>query len=73
MLIENEQGFPSHGRGRRFDPYSAHHFTGIFSAPLGTSRNNPAPFGTSGRGQRVDGVPRSFPDLLCRLQPGSLP
>jgi hypothetical protein len=33
--------FPSHGRGRRFNPYSAHHFTGFLGSirQLHTERN----------------------------------
>ena len=34
--------FPSHGRGRRFNPYSAHHFTGVFCPRLGTTLQNTA-------------------------------
>ena len=29
MLITNKQEAPSHGRGHRFNPYSAHHFMRI--------------------------------------------
>jgi hypothetical protein len=40
---------PSHGRGRRFDPFSAHHFTGVFEVPSGTERQQVALAGTAGR------------------------
>jgi hypothetical protein len=46
--------FPSHGRGRRFNPYSAHHFSSIFSAPLGTNQHQSAPIGTLRRGADVE-------------------
>lgn len=60
------QRVPSHGRGRRFNPYSAHHFPRLFSAPLGTNRHQPAEPGTPRRGEDVECVPRLFPGCACK-------
>jgi hypothetical protein len=60
MLIANNQGIPSHGRGRRFNPYNAHHFIEVLETSLGSCRQYPAEQSKSRRGQRVDNVPRLF-------------
>jgi len=56
MLILHAQDAPSHGRGRRFNPCSAHHFPGLSSAPLSTERQQSAPAGTRRRGGDVENV-----------------
>lgn len=56
MLNQQAQSFPSHGRGHRFNPYSAHHFTGFSSASLRTSRHNREQSRTPRRVQRVEDV-----------------
>src|SRR5262249_49875434 len=54
------ESFPSHGRGRRFNPYSAHHFSRLFSTPLGTNRHRPAAIGTLRRGADVEYIRHLF-------------
>src|SRR5215813_53191 len=48
--------FPSHGRGRRFNPYSAHHYIRGFSAPAGTNPSQSASLGTNKRGADMESV-----------------
>jgi hypothetical protein len=45
---------PSHGRGHRFNPCRAHHFVGLFEAPLSRTRQQPAEQSKSRRGQDVE-------------------
>jgi hypothetical protein len=54
MQCFQTQSFPSHGRGRRFNPYSAHHFSSTYTAVLGTNRQLSARLGTSRRGGDVE-------------------
>jgi hypothetical protein len=49
-LILLRWGIPSHGRGRRFNPYRAHHFIGLFAALLEASGNIRHFSAWSGRG-----------------------
>ena len=70
MLILFPSEYPSHGRGRRFNPYSAHHFSSTYSAELGTNRQRSAELGTPRRGPDGDSVPVSDRrpralDLFC--------
>src|SRR3974390_13605 len=51
---------PSHGRGRRFNPYSAHHFTGAFRSRPGTTRQNTARTGKFSRAKSVHIVHGAF-------------
>jgi len=60
MLIANNPAHPSHGRGHRFDPYSAHHFTGISETSLGSCRQQPAERSSTRRGVDVEDVPCPF-------------
>ena len=39
---QKKRALPSHGRGRRFNPYSAHHFTRVSRSRSGTTRQNTA-------------------------------
>lgn len=48
--------FLSHGRGHRFNPYSAHHFSSTYPAPIGTERHRAAPAVASRRGLDVEGI-----------------
>jgi len=59
-MKNHNAAFPSHGRGRRFDPFSAHHFTGLFEVPSGTERQQAALAGTAGRAGDVRSVFHSF-------------
>ena len=52
--LAQRESFPSHGRGRRFNPYSAHHSAGLFSASAGTNRQHSARVGTLTRGGDVE-------------------
>jgi hypothetical protein len=65
-LILRDVEFPSHGRGRRFNPYSAHHENPLKSKPL--RRGDAGTFGNSIRNdtrtQRVDA--RKSDDLNIR-------
>ena len=54
------RAFPSHGRGRRFNPYSAHHFTGAFRPRPGTTRQNTARTGKFSRAKSVHIVHGAF-------------
>ena len=64
MLIINNQATPSHGRGHRFNPYSAHHFTGFSESQLGSCRQYQAEQSKSRRGEDVEAVPCPFFTLL---------
>src|SRR3990170_2941701 len=54
MLTFQTPSVPSHGRGRRFNPYSAHHFSSTYTAALGTNRQRSARIGTSECGWDVE-------------------
>jgi hypothetical protein len=43
-LISNDTDAPSHGRGRRFNPYSAHHFYNAKSITYRNGSGQPFPF-----------------------------
>lgn len=60
------RALPSHGRGHRFDPYSAHHFTGTSSAYLGTTRQNQARTGKLNVEETLNFVRRTFARFLAR-------
>jgi hypothetical protein len=50
------RAFPSHGRGRRFNPYSAHHFKGLSRQYLATQNGTKREDDASTRGESVDFV-----------------
>lgn len=63
MLKNNDPLFPSHGRGHRFNPYSAHHFpqdNQHQSEQSGADQHQDA---TSSRGLGVEGVRAMFTGL----------
>jgi hypothetical protein len=67
MLQSFNQESPSHGRGRRFNPYSAHHFSRLFSTQLGTNWHQPAAISTFRRGADVESIRRLFGSIALPI------
>ena len=71
VLILLKSEMPSHGRGRRFNPYSAHHFTCVSRSRSGTTRQNTTRTGRLNVEKSLNSVRGVFVSQLRRNTQGS--